>query len=215
MAKPTAPLLSFGASGTLAKTMVFSKWKGRPYVRRHVVPANPRTVEQLKTRNTFSSASDTWKLAGPLLRAPWDRFAVGQVLAGRNKYMADFVQQNRGQTDLLSWFMSPGAKGGLPAASLVLTTVASLGIEAVIGAPALPTGWAITQAVAVAILDQDPQTGTEFATVEGLDAATPFQVDLVGLTAATWVVGAWFEFTKADLTIAFGVSLQDSILVTV
>lgn len=46
MAKLKAPLLSFGASGAIAKTMVFFPWKGINAVRQYVVPANPKTTAQ-------------------------------------------------------------------------------------------------------------------------------------------------------------------------
>ena len=45
MAKVNAPLLSFGASGKLANSLVFMKWKGIPTARRWLVPANPKTAE--------------------------------------------------------------------------------------------------------------------------------------------------------------------------
>jgi len=44
MSKLTGPLLSFGARGQIGKAMVTSTWKGVPYARQYVVPANPQTV---------------------------------------------------------------------------------------------------------------------------------------------------------------------------
>ena len=41
MVKVAAPMLSLEASGTIANSMTFSKWKGRPYVRTRVTPALP------------------------------------------------------------------------------------------------------------------------------------------------------------------------------
>ena len=49
MAKVTAPLLSFGGLGTIGKVAVYSKWKGRPYVRQYVIPGNPKTAGQTLT----------------------------------------------------------------------------------------------------------------------------------------------------------------------
>src|SRR3546814_12612164 len=85
MAKTTAPLLSFGADGQIAKTMVYSKWKGIPYVRRHVVPANPQTVAQQLTRTTFSQLREMWKIAPAIAQLPWDTFAIGRPFLGLNK----------------------------------------------------------------------------------------------------------------------------------
>jgi hypothetical protein len=50
MAKLKAPLLSFGASGQIAKTVVYFPWKGLNVARKHVVPANPDTLDQQTQR---------------------------------------------------------------------------------------------------------------------------------------------------------------------
>jgi len=46
MAKLKAPLLSLGASGAIAKAIVFFPWKGLNCAREYVVPANPQTTPQ-------------------------------------------------------------------------------------------------------------------------------------------------------------------------
>jgi hypothetical protein len=51
MAKATGPLFSLEASGTIAKTVTYSRWKGRPYVRVRTIPLNPYEVDQVKARN--------------------------------------------------------------------------------------------------------------------------------------------------------------------
>jgi hypothetical protein len=50
MAKVTGPLMSLDASGTVGNTAVFSKWKGRNYVRLRVIPQNIRSAGQQLTR---------------------------------------------------------------------------------------------------------------------------------------------------------------------
>ena len=210
MAKITAPLLSFGASGSLAKTLVASKWKGRPYMRQHVIPANPKSVAQVLTRDAFSFAAATWKIGGPLLRAPWERFAVGQVLTGRNKFQGNFVSENRGETDLLSWNISPGAKGGLPPLTIVASSPGVNDINLLLTTPTPPTGWTLTSAQGFAIRDQDPQTGILFGTVEDEDLAST-NVLLPGLTTAVlYVCGAWLKWAKPDATVAYSVALMTS-----
>jgi len=207
MAKITAPLLSFGASGAIAKTQVYATWKGRPYVRRHVIPSNPKTTAQTLTRDVFKNASSIWKLMGNTAVAPWNRFATGQVLTGRNAMMASFVRELRGETDLLKMVFSPGSKGGLAALSMVLTPGADQ-ITVDLTAPALPTGWTIFGARAVAIFDQDPSTMTIFETSEGIDVSTPYSIILTGLTdVGPYQVGGWFTWTKPDGTFAEGTSL--------
>ena len=210
MAKITAPLLSFGASGSIAKTLVASKWKGRPYMRQHVIPANPKSVAQTLTRDAFASAAAIWKLMGPLGIAPWDRFAVGQVLTGRNAMQGRYVTENRSETNLLSWNMSPGAKGGTPLVSMVPTSPGVNDILLTCVTPTPPTGWTVFSVAGMAIRDQDPQTGTLFTTVEDEDIGGLLPL-LPGLTTAVlYVVGAWIVWTKPDLSRAYSVATMSS-----
>ena len=211
MAKTTAPLLSFGALGTIGKTAVFSKWKGRPYVRQYVIPGNPQTAGQTLTRNTFAFANSVWKIGGSLLRAPWDRFAVGQVLTGRNAFMGRAVSVLRSETDLLLMVFSPGAKGGLAPVSQSIVA-ASQQLTSTVIVPAAPTGWTLTSAIGVAIRDQDPQSGVLFTTVEVEDVtAAPYDLVFTGLTASVlYVVSVWLKWTKPDGSIAYGASINDS-----
>ena len=51
MAKVTAPLFSLEASGTIGKTVTYSRWHGRAYARRRVIPLNPQSTEQVEVRN--------------------------------------------------------------------------------------------------------------------------------------------------------------------
>lgn len=210
MAKPTGPLLSFGASGQIAKTAVFSRWKGRPYVRRHVVPANPQTAEQSLTRDVFTWASNVWKQAPALLVAPWDRFAVGQVITGRNHFMGSMVTALRGETDLANMVFSPGAKGGLPPSTV--SAAAGVGeIVVTFTTPTPPTGWTIQAHVAACIKDQDPNTDTDYLIVAAEDAAPPLEtVTLPGLDTVLYQVGGWLRWLKPDGSIAYGPSLIDT-----
>lgn len=210
MAKPIAPLLSFGASGAIAKTMVFSKWKGREYVRRYVIPANPQSAAQTLTRNTFGFANSVWKGAGSDFISTWNLFATGRVLTGRNAFMGQMVSALRTETDLLLMPFSPGAKGGLAATS-VTPTAGSLQISAVVTAPTPPTGWTLTSAVGAVIRDQDPQSGILFTLVEVEDVAAPFDLIFTGLTASVlYVGGVWLKWAKPDGSVAYGPSINFS-----
>lgn len=214
MAKVTAPLLSFGASGTIAKVQTYANWRGVPYARKHVIPANPRSTAQTLTRDIFANFNTRWKQGGPLMRAPWDRFAVGQKFVGRNSYMGKNLQACRGEIDLEDYIGSPGAKGGLPPSSLVLTTVAANGIEAVIVAPTPPTGWTLTSAIATCFKDQTPEAAVTDVVNEIEDVAAPFSCDFTGLDTVDYVVQAWLKWAKPDTSVAYGASLADIITVT-
>lgn len=212
MGKTTAPLLSFGASGTLAKTVVYANWKGRPYARRHVVPANPQSSGQTSTREAFSFASNVWKNLGSIGIAPWDRFAVGQVLTGRNAFCGNFVKNVRGENDLLLMNGSPGAKGGIAATSIALTPAAGE-ITVDFTNPAPPTGWTLTAAQAIIIADQDYAAASTYLTQEDEDTVTKNQIIFNGLDAATaYDVMGWLKWEKPDGSVAYGPSIteQDS-----
>lgn len=58
MAKVNAPLMSFGASGALAKALVYFPWKGIDCVRQYVIPSNPKTTKQTTQRTILSDAVD-------------------------------------------------------------------------------------------------------------------------------------------------------------
>lgn len=60
MALTTGPLLSLGASGTVAGTLTFATWKGRPYVRQTVTPANPQTPAQTAQRAMMAFLATQW-----------------------------------------------------------------------------------------------------------------------------------------------------------
>lgn len=60
MALVNGPLFSLSASGQLGKALVYSRWKGRDYVREYVIPANPRTLPQFLQRGLLTAASRWW-----------------------------------------------------------------------------------------------------------------------------------------------------------
>lgn len=211
MAKTTAPLLSFGASGSLANALVYSKWKGRPYARRHVIPSNPQSTAQTLTRDIFRNLNAIWKVGGALLVSPWERFADGQVLTGRNAFVGQNIGVLRGDADLADMIFSPGAKGGLPQASETFTPAAGQ-VTVAVTAPTPPTGWTVQAAVAAMVRSGAPESLTLFNDVEGEDLTSPYSIVLSG-AAAIWAVGAWLRWLKPDGTIAYGPSVTS--LVTI
>jgi len=208
MAKTTAPLLSFSASGQIAKTQVYSKWKGRGYVRRHVVPSNPQTAEQTLTRNAFTWLQSVYKLAPALVTAPWEAYAGGLVMTSRNAFTKSNLPILRPATDLSVMNMSPGALGGLPPATVVATPGAGQ-LSIAITAPAtVPTGWTIAKAVAAVILDQNPQSDSDYTIDAGEDATSTYAVVLTGLDAALYQVFGWLVWTRPDGKLAYSPSVQ-------
>lgn len=94
MAKVSAPFLSLSASGKFAKTMVASVWKGLPYMRQYVIPANPKTVDQVAHRDLFTAAVLFWQTlkAVAIMKTAWGVEALMSV-ATQSGFNA-FVQNN-------------------------------------------------------------------------------------------------------------------------
>jgi hypothetical protein len=106
MAKLTAPLLSFGARGKLADTLVYFPWKGIAAVRSYVIPANPNTGPQQTQRGFFGNAVENWH-SQPLSaddKLAWNRLAstLATPMSGFNAYCRFMINTEvRGDTPIL------------------------------------------------------------------------------------------------------------------
>lgn len=87
MARVTGPLMSFDASGSVAGSIVFSKWRGRNYVRRHAIPSNPRTPAQLCARSILAFLGSGWKSIGGSPQASWEDGADSLKISAFNEYI--------------------------------------------------------------------------------------------------------------------------------
>lgn len=204
MATITGPLLSIGARGSIAKTMVASSWKGRAYMRQHVKPANPNTTAQQEQRQLFRFLNNVYRTAPAIATAPWDSYASGQVMTGRNGFLKINATALYGQSDLDLLTFSPGSKGGLPTGGSSATPGDDL-ITCAATAPALPAGWTIAAMQCAAIEAGDPQSSV-FYTVSAAEDATPaYSVDITGLkSATTYQVAIWFKYNRPDGSFAYG-----------
>jgi hypothetical protein len=212
MAKVTAPLLGFGASGTIAKTAVYAKWRGVSYARRWTRPANPQSTEQTITRETFAKLREVWKRLGADSLAPWNAFAKGRPFTGMNAFVGENMRLIRGEADLALMLGSPGAGGGLAFPTISAATGAAQGeVDVTMTAPTLPTGWTITKAVALGLIDQASDGLLTLPIGDASDAATPYVVPLTGFGSATTVrTLGWFVYVKPNGETAYSVSLNDS-----
>ena len=85
MARVQAPLLSLSASGTIGSAITFSSWKGRPYVRTRVIPANPRSGLQVGMRSGITFYPDWWNNAlNATMRALWNAAVGSEAISGYN-----------------------------------------------------------------------------------------------------------------------------------
>jgi len=94
MARTVGPLMSLDASGSIANTIVFSRWKGRSYVRQLVTPANPKSPLQVSTRAVMKFLSQRWT---PDLtsaeKATWDALAAADAISPFNAYTRANLQR--------------------------------------------------------------------------------------------------------------------------
>lgn len=106
MAKVTGPLLSLDASGSVASTMTFSRWKGRNYVRQRVIPTYSNTALQAAIRDLVRDASILWKSNGTDgvttinagYKTAYETAAASQAISGFNLFMRECVQKNGGSS---------------------------------------------------------------------------------------------------------------------
>lgn len=75
MAITKAPLFGLDASGTVGGSIVFSKWKGRTYVRRHAVPSNPKSGLQVGMRAGFKFVAQNYAALSAAIVARWKAIA--------------------------------------------------------------------------------------------------------------------------------------------
>lgn len=104
MAKVTSPLMSMDASGTIGDALVFSKWKGRNYVRQFVTPAYSNTTEQANIRDIVRKASLAWKAGSTVgatainsgYKTAYNTAAAPYSISGFNLFIKECVQRNGG-----------------------------------------------------------------------------------------------------------------------
>jgi len=209
MPKTTAPLLSFDARGQIAKTQVYSSWRGRSYVRRYTTPTNPNTAAQGLTRNAFSWLQQVYKYAPALFTVAWEAYIRGRVLTARNAFTKFNLPTLRPATDIQSLVFSPGSLGGPSPASVAAVAGADSIVVTVTPPTILPSGWSVQRVIALAVADQDPQSGILY-TMAGDDAvAAPWECTITGLDEVEYVCGGFIEYLRDDGKLAYSPSIND------
>lgn len=213
MAKTTAPLLSFDARGQIAKTQVYASWRGRSYVRRHVIPANPNTADQQLTRNAFTWLQSVYKFMPSLASAPWEAYVTGKPLTARNAYTKFNLPDLRSAVDLTTLVGSPGVLGGIPAATLTVTGGVATVTVAATAPTDIPTGWTLDGLVAAVIADQDPQSGIDFTMQAAEDLTVAYSIPFT-VVAGDYAGLGWLRWTRPDGRKAYSPSVTDIVTAT-
>ena len=179
MAKWKSPLFS-DIRNKLGENVVFSMWKGRPYMRSYVVPANPNSLAQQAQRDHMREIVALYQAnvkGTPAHAAAWDVEALPRLISGYNQ------------------FTQYGRKVTLGVLDLSATT-----ISIPVTASSIPA-----DRLAVMIYDADPGTYLLPTTKRGLStyteadftAWTPAEGDLVYIADTKVLSGADIESTAA------------------
>jgi len=152
MAKVSGGALSFGVSGTVGDVLTFATWKGRPYVRRKVIPANPNTPAQIGVRAAMKWGGQVWATLSPSDQATWDAKATQGNFSGFNAFM---------KTNAGDWSNGMGFQRQDPAETAVAAVIPTLPTASVAGRQ-VTIGW------------KEPATGTLFGSVVHISQTTGF-----------------------------------------
>lgn len=122
MATTKAPLFGLDASGTLADSIVFSKWRGRTYVRRHAVPANPKSGLQVGVRSVMKFITQDYTNLTAAEKTSWSTLAAVDNITNLNAQVRDAISRARRN---LGWRRDPTeAPATTPDAPTALTATA-------------------------------------------------------------------------------------------
>jgi len=88
MAIVKGPLFSLDASGSVGDSIVFAKWKGRNYVRRHAIPSNPKSVGQVSVRAMLKFLTQFWDDLPIGSQISWTTRAAATDISPFNAYVS-------------------------------------------------------------------------------------------------------------------------------
>jgi len=86
MAIVKGPAMSLDASGSLAGAVVFSKWKGRNYIRQLVTPANPKSGSQTGFRMSMKFLAQIWAGLTAGNKATWEARSSDMIVSPFNAF---------------------------------------------------------------------------------------------------------------------------------
>lgn len=189
----TGPLFSLGASGTIAKTITYARWRGINYARQRVIPHNPRTAEQLLTRDAFAALNEMWRIGDSVLWDVFDTLSKGLPLTDRNAWIRTNLSLIRSQTDINDFLASPGQSPiPLPVSAAIVGGVGTITATGTV--PTVNSPWSVDGAFALAFLNDDPSASPFLSAYKsGSDATSPYSIALTGLAAGSWTAGMFIK----------------------
>lgn len=122
MAKVVGPLMSVAASGKFAGSMVYSTWKGRPYVRQLVTPANPKSEKQTGIRSCMKFLARWWATLSAPEQSSWDTLAAAKSISAFNAYVAEnLTRWQNGNTPIADADATGGTPSGVTVSNATMT----------------------------------------------------------------------------------------------
>jgi len=128
MAVVKGPLFSVGASGQIAGAIVYSNWKGRPYVRQHAVPANPKSGGQVGVRVMMKFLTQYWTEMSAIQKADWETRAALTNISPFNAFVG--YNMTRWGTNKTPSIADPAAESNT--AGVIDTPVATAGSRSIL-----------------------------------------------------------------------------------
>jgi len=204
MARLTAPLLSLGASGSIAKSLVYSTWKGIPYARVHVIPANPKSTAQQEVRGVFATLTEMWKRMPSGARTPFIYAVRGLPLTARNKHIQVNVKALIDQVTLDELVMSISTGSAIPPAAVASAEAPAGSVELTITAPTPPSGYTIHSYRAACVQDGDPSPVLIRTTFYNTVVAPGLVVSVaVSPASVTYQWGCWVVYRRISDSMYF------------
>lgn len=200
-----SPLVT-DASGSVGDT-VFSKWKGRNYIRTRVDPANPQTVNQQNVRDALTEAVAIWQELSTDLKGAFDDGSSGMKISGYN----DFVSRNRSHIQAEDGLYGPRHNPELAAGNPLLPTDVSASTGASTGE--IDISWTDPGAEAgdyVGVLVYEP--AIDSLVEETLDAAlvSSTSYTITGVTGGNTAIIAVMGYDQGNTYIEHAAALAQS-----
>lgn len=188
MAKWKSPIFS-DIRNKLGENVVFSMWKGRPYMRSYVVPANPQSDAQTANRAHMAAILGLYQTnikGTPANATAWDAEALPKLISGYNLFMQ--YGRTGAQTET----------AGRKDPGIIITSLAAGSLDINVVASAIPADRLSLMTVSAAGVPIEIATkrGTGHY-VPGSWSTAPVATDLIYVVDTQVLVGADVETTAA------------------
>lgn len=207
------PLFSLGASGTIANTLTYSRWRGVPYVRQRVIPSNPRSTDQTEVRGIFTNLNQIFVNLPTNSMATWEEDSRGRPYTARNAIVSRNLAALQGQADLTALkIIEP--RGLAPAPTgVVVTDGGGQLVHVVSDTPPNLDGVAFTQVLGAAIKTFNPDVANPTIFIrEQTDVAAAIAFDIDVDTAGTYLVNVAWQWTIAGFVVTSSVFTEMQIV---